>query len=129
MLVVDASTILAFVLEENSSAADDTIDLVQKHGAHAPVIWWYEVRNVIAISERKGRISRSDASSLIHSISRVRLEIDRETPDAIFEIARMRSITVYDAAYLELAMRRDLPLATLDASLAQAAKAEGVLLI
>lgn len=128
-LVLDASTLLTFLLDDEESPLAEEAMLRAEDGAAAPVIWWYEVRNAIAVNERRKRLSKADADLVLDAIAHLRVEVDRETPQAIFYLARKHSLTVYDAAYLELALRRELPLATLDDALRKAAKTEGVSLI
>lgn len=129
-LVLDASSLIAWLLgDEAAPAADAAIEMAQEDQAVAPVIWWYEIRNAIAVNERRGRLLPHDAEHLLSVISRLQVEIDRDTPDAIMSIARRHRLTIYDAAYLELALRRALPLATLDRGLARAAAAEKIAVI
>ena len=87
------------------------------------------VRNILVVNERRRRIAESDAAAFLLNLSRLRIRIDR-LPDegAVLRLARTRRLSVYDAAYLELAQREGLPLATLDADLKTAAAAEGVVL-
>lgn len=118
---------VAFLLgEENSPVADEAMRIAEAEGAIAPVIWWYEIRNALVVSQRRRRLSKGEADALLEAIVRLKVDIDRDTPDAIVHLARKRAITIYDAAYLELALRRERLLATLDADLARAATAEGV---
>jgi len=126
-LVLDASTMIAFLLaDETSPVAEEAMRVAEAEGAVAPVIWWYEIRNALVVSQRRRRLSKSEADTLLEAIVRLRIEIDRDTPETIVHLARKRAITIYDAAYLELALRREHLLATLDADLARAATAEGV---
>jgi predicted nucleic acid-binding protein len=97
--------------------------------AVVPSLWWFEVRNILVVNERRRRIAESDTAAFLLNLSRLRIRIDR-LPDesAVLRLARTRRLSVYDAAYLELAQREGLPLATLDADLNKAAAAEGVVL-
>lgn len=118
---------VAFLLgDEASPVADEAMRVAEAEGAIAPVIWWYEIRNAFIVSQRRKRLSKAETDALLDAVGRLRIEIDRDTPDAIVHLARKRAITIYDAAYLELALRREHLLATLDADLARAAAAEGV---
>jgi predicted nucleic acid-binding protein len=98
--------------------------------AIVPSLWWFEVRNILVVNERRKRITEFDTDNFLKQISHLAVRTDR-IPDeaAVLRLARTRRLTVYDAAYLELAHRENLPLATLDAHLARAARAENVLLI
>ena len=92
-------------------------------------MWWYELRNVLVLGERRGRLTELETARFLRDISRLAITID-SSPDEIqvLTLARRHRLTVYDAAYLELALRT-LPLATLDAMLATAARSEGVHLL
>ena len=94
-----------------------------------PCLWWFEVRNILVVNERRRRIAESDTAAFLLNLSQLRIRIDR-APDesAVLRLARTHRLSVYDAAYLELAQREGLPLATLDADLKKAAAGEGVAL-
>jgi predicted nucleic acid-binding protein len=97
--------------------------------AVVPCLWWFEVRNILVVNERRRRIAESDTAAFLLNLSKLRIRIDR-APDesAVLRLARTHGLSVYDAAYLELAQREGLPLATLDADLKKAAAGEGVAL-
>lgn len=80
-----------------------------------PGLWWFEVRNVLLVNERRGRISEADTAGFLRNLSRLGVTLDR-SPDeaALLSLARRYRLTVCDASYLELARRDRLPLATLD---------------
>ena len=96
-----------------------------------PDLWYYEVSNALIMAERRGRASAQVVSSHISDIERLAafMELSPTTPSALIAAARQSGLTVYDAAYLELAQRRGLPLATLDGELRAAARAENVILL
>ena len=87
------------------------------------------MRNTLLVSERRGRLTEADTTAFLAALSRLAISVDRTPGDDVLALARRRNLTVYDAAYLELARRADLPLATLDRRLALAARAEQVALI
>jgi predicted nucleic acid-binding protein len=91
-----------------------------------PYLWWFEVRNILVVNERRRRIAESETAAFLLNLSRLRIRVDR-VPDegAVLRLARTHRLSVYDAAYLELAQREGSPLATLDADLQKAAVAEG----
>lgn len=126
--VLDASVCLAWAFEdEQFAAADSGFGMMRAGGAHAPGVWPYEVRNGLLAGERRGRITPEDASAFLHHLSRIPVALDQTMDDAsLFRLARAHRLSAYDAAYLELAMRLKLPLATLDERLAAAAAASGV---
>lgn len=130
-IVIDCSVLLAWSLaEEEEEAASEAIRRTLETGAVVPQIWWYELRNALLMNERRGRIAPQQMANTLADIAALGIEVDGGHDEtAMFALARRHSLTVYDAAYLEVAFRRDLPLATFDRRLAGAAKAEGVALI
>jgi predicted nucleic acid-binding protein len=95
-----------------------------------PGLWWFEVRNILIVNERRRRITESDTAAFLLSLSRLRIRLDRVPGEnGVLRLARAHRLSVYDAAYLELAQREGLPLATLDADLRKAAADEGVALV
>jgi predicted nucleic acid-binding protein len=129
--VLDASLTVVWGLEdEDEVIADATLQLLETEPAHVPAIWWFEVRNVLLNNERRRRISEHDTSTFLKALSVMNIETDRTPSDRdILALARLHRLTVYDASYLELAVRLAFPLATLDRQLAAAARREGVPLI
>jgi len=98
--------------------------------AVVPCLWWFEVRNILVVNERRRRINESDTAAFLLNLSRLRVRVDR-LPDenALLRLARTHGLSVYDAAYLELARREGVPLATLDNDLRRATAGEGVALV
>ena len=95
-----------------------------------PCLWWFEVRNILVVSERRQRVTENQTATFLRALSRLRLRTDSlPDDDAVLRLARRRKLSVYDAAYLELAQREGLPLATLDTRLRMAAVAEGVAVV
>src|SRR5439155_4820738 len=94
--------------------------------AAAPILWWFEVRNGLVIAERRRRLNEQQTARALNKLSRLAIRLDQPPDEAeVMTLARRHRLTVYDAAYLELAIREALPLATLDTALADAARAEG----
>jgi predicted nucleic acid-binding protein len=129
--VLDASVTVVWGLDDEEDAiADVAWERLVVEQAFAPAIWWFEIRNVLLANERRRRISERETAIFLRSLATMDIAIDRAPAEAeILTLARSHHLTVYDASYLELAMRRNLPLATLDKSLAAAAKREGIPLI
>jgi predicted nucleic acid-binding protein len=126
--VLDSSVTIAWVLrDEQSSHADAVLEQVTELGGVAPALWWVEVRNVLVIAERKGRLARQDTATAVQAIDALGIQLDH-APDntSLFRLARVHGLTAYDAMYLELAVRQQRPLATLDRRLDAAARAEGI---
>ncbi len=128
--VLDASAAIAWALREDDLRADLAWELARTEDAFVPMLWWFEVRNALVLSERRGRIAEPQTARFLREISRLAIMVDR-TPDesGVLTLARRHRLTVYDAAYLELALREAAPLATLDAQLAAAARSEAVTVI
>jgi len=98
--------------------------------AIAPRLWAYEIRNSVLMGVRRRRITLTEAADFLESIRSLPIRLsDPVSYDAVFDLAQNNSLTVYDAAYLELALREKLPLASLDEALRKAATKTGVLLL
>ncbi len=130
-VVVDCSVFLAWCMaDEDDPAAAETMRRVAEAGGVAPGIWWYELRNALLVNERRGRITPQQVSDTLADGAALGIEIDPDHDEAtILGFARQHSLTVYDAAYLEVAFRRGLPLATLDRRLGGAAADNGITVI
>lgn len=128
--VLDASVAACWLFDdEDHPHARLALARIRGDEARVPSLWWFEVRNTLLVSERRGRLTEADTTAFLAVLSRLAISVDRTPGDDVLALARRRNLTVYDAAYLELARRADLPLATLDRRLAVAARAERVALI
>jgi len=128
--VLDASISAAWAFDEVSAAASQARRRMRRESALAPSLWWFEMRNALIQGERRGRFTETRSARFLRFISRLAITLDRAPDEGrVLALARRHRLTVYDAAYLELAVREALPLATLDAELAAAAQAEQVALI
>jgi predicted nucleic acid-binding protein len=127
-LVVDASCAAAWCLpDEQAPTALAVLARLGDEGALVPALFWFEIRNLHMMAERRGRITPAYSDASIADLGNLPLEVDaRPSSDQVIALARLHGLTVYDAAYLELAQRRGLPLATLDGRLAAAARVAGV---
>lgn len=130
--VLDASVAISWCFQDEDAPLAVVIAHRLSGGdtALAPLIWWAEVRNGVLMGERRGRADANKTAEFIADLSRQRVDLD-DLPqsEAVFNLARRRGLTFYDACYLELAQREGIALATLDQALARAAVAEGVPLI
>ena len=135
VFVLEASVTLAVLLEDESSPyADAVVELLKRDEAVASRVWPLEVANAILTAVRRGRILAADAPLLVGALNGLRVEVDRETADAWLALAVVNlgiayGLTAYDASYLELALRRDPPFATIDRRLRDAASAAGILIL
>jgi predicted nucleic acid-binding protein len=129
--VVDSSIALTWCFEDEASLETDRLfERIRDDGAIVPGLWHLELSNVLLQAERRGRISRADIVLRLGLIADLPISVDQETAARslreILTLARSEQLTTYDAAYLELAVRRALPLMTKDGELADAAKRLGV---
>ena len=128
--VADCSVAVAwFIDDEASTETDKMFKRVSGDVVVIPGIWRWELGNALVQAEKRGRITISQITAIRKLIDT--LPITTETGDSralkeVFELARAESLTTYDAAYLELAMRRQIPLATLDKALIKAASRNNV---
>jgi predicted nucleic acid-binding protein len=129
--VLDASVTARWAFEdEDHPRADLALRRVRTEEAVVPSLWWFEVRNILVVNERRKRITESGTTSFLRDLNRIPIRVDRVPVETeVLRLARAHRLSVYDAAYLELARREGLPLATLDRDLAGAARAEGVPLL
>lgn len=133
-LVLDSSVTAAWIYSEESTAAvRHALTLVTTNGAWAPALWKLEVANILEMGVRRRRTTAAFRDSTLADLALLPVQLDAETErhtwGAILCFAVRHNLTLYDAAYLELAKRRGLPLATLDADLRTAARAEKVQLL
>jgi len=130
-LVLDASVALSWCFKnEATEAADRVLERLADEAASVPAIWHLEVSNVLALSERRRRITPAGSTEFIAMLETLTIVVDDETPSRAFgrvlDLARGERLTAYDAAYLELAMRLGVPLASKDGDLCDAAERVGV---
>jgi predicted nucleic acid-binding protein len=119
--------------DEASPAADALLDrLVQGERAWVPALWHLELGNVLLGAKRRGRIDQAGIEGFLSRLVVYDIAVDDQTMERAWQktldLALQHSLSTYDAAYLELALRRGLPLASLDRELIAAARACGVTL-
>jgi predicted nucleic acid-binding protein len=130
-LILDSSATLAWTFpEERTDAIMYLFNLVADSGAVVPELWRIEVANSLNVGIRRGRITRVDCGGILADLEALPIHIDNETRSRVWgdtlALADKHRLTVYDATYLELALRLSLPLATLDKDLRSAAEREGI---
>ncbi len=133
-LVLDASLTMAWCfLDEATPYTWSVLDLVRASGAVVPTIWPVEVTNTILVGERRGRLTEAQSTRFVQVLQGLPIALDQGAVtgawDRVLTVGREQDLSAYDASYLELAMRRGLPLATLDARLTDAARRVGVPLV
>lgn len=126
--IIDSSLAAAWCFpDEGTEYTNGVLKLLSSSAeAIAPRLWAYEVRNTVLMGVRRKRITAAEAKQFLESLVCLPIRLsDPPSYDAVFDLARSNGLTVYDAAYLELALRERLPLATLDAALVRAAGESG----
>ncbi len=132
--ILDCSVTMSWVFSDE--ATKDTTVLLESlvdDVAIVPQIWSLEVANVLLVAGRRGRIDHGERPDLVAAINALPIEVDREISDhalvGTLDLGAEHDLSAYDAAYLELALRRKLPCATLDRRLARACQVAGVKLV
>jgi predicted nucleic acid-binding protein len=133
-VVIDSSVALTWCFEDEASPETDKLfERVRDDGAIVPGLWYLELSNVLLQAEKRGRISTGDVATRLDLIAELPISTDQETTARawrdILSVAMSEGLTTYDATYLELAVRRGLPLLTKDNDLAQAAVRLGVVVL
>jgi predicted nucleic acid-binding protein len=113
-LVLDCSVAVTWCFEDETTPETDALlERVKNEGAMVPMLWQLEMGNVLLQAERRGRITRADVARRLELIGTLPITTDDETSFRalrdVLALARTENLTTYDAAYLELAMRRGLP--------------------
>ena len=129
--VLDCSATLPWVFGSEATASTDALldGLAAGDKAWVPSLWHLELGNVLLGAQRKGRIDKAGIEQFLGALAVYDIEVDSETMGVAWTrtlaLAESYTLTLYDAAYLELALRRGLPLASLDVSLRAAMKKAG----
>ena len=129
--VLDSSIALCWCFEnEVTEATGRLLEQLRAEAAAVPNLWHVEIANVLSLAERRRRITAAETAQFIALLEELEIDVDAETWTRAFtrilELARGERLTAYDAAYLELAMRLGVPLASKDADLCNAAERLGV---
>lgn len=129
--VLDCSVTMAWVFPDEATEATDRLrDSLLNDSAVVPPLWPVEVGNVLLAATRRQRINRDDWSRVAADLAALPIVVDGDSLDrvlrAVLPLADGHGLSVYDGTYLELAVRKKLPLATLDKGLARACQAVGV---
>ena len=133
-LVLDSSATLAWLYSDEITAAIRSVfESVAEHGAVVPALWRLEIANSLTVAARRGRIDTEFRRAALSDLAMLEITTDPHTDSNAWgetlHLADRCGLTVYDAAYLELALRRRLPLATLDDQLRAGATSCGVQLL
>lgn len=130
-IVLDSSVALAGIFsDEKNDAISRVLEFVAESGAVVPALWRLEVANGLTMALRRGRINAQFRRAALEDLARLEIAIDRQTDAQAWgetlALADRFGLTMYDAAYLELAQRRRVPLATLDGELRESGRALGI---
>ena len=131
VFVLDCSVTLAWLFpDETTEATSHLRDSLIEGRAFAPALWPIEVANVLLVATRRGRVDSEEWEQLYANLEALPIEIDPVSPSRVWgktlQLAHAHRLSVDDALYLELALRMRLPLATLDRTLSEAARLEGL---
>jgi predicted nucleic acid-binding protein len=130
--VLDCSIVLRWALKEGDGGSFD-LEKVAAYGGVVPGIWHLEVANVLLLKVRHKKLPEKELDAVLADISKLKIAVDGRTDEFAWtmtlRLAEKHGLSAYDAAYLELALRRGLALATLDKELARAAIAERVMVL
>jgi predicted nucleic acid-binding protein len=130
-LVVDASVALAWALpDESSPYADAVLEVVEKDGLRVPELWAREIANGVAVAYLRKRITSADENAFLLALSYLNIDVEESAPAVTAirngtAVAMRYGLTAYDAAYVALAVRENLTLATLDTAMRKAAEHAG----
>ena len=129
--VLDCSVTMAWVFPDEANESTNALrESLLKDSAVVPALWPIEVGNVLLVATRRGRITENDWPRIRDALGALPIDVDPESYervlDTVLPIANEHDLSVYDAMYLELALRLGLPLATLDQKLIAAGKNAGV---
>jgi predicted nucleic acid-binding protein len=129
--VLDTSIAVAWCFEDEADpAVDALLDGLKARGGIVPALWPLEVTNVLLQAERRRRITTATVDGRLAAFEALPIAVDTSswlrTGTTVLALARLHGLTTYDAAYLELAIRQRLPLATKDKALRRASQAVGI---
>lgn len=129
--VVDNSVVMSWCFkDEDNPYADLVLGRFEEATVYVPSVWPLEVVNVLLAAERKKLISETDSIRFLRLLSQLPILVQHESPERamkdILNLARAHDLSSYDASYLDLAMKKGLPLATLDKKMRKAAKSMNV---
>ena len=132
--VIDNSVVMSWCFkDETSKYTDAMLDYLEQSTAYVPAIWPLEVSNVLLVAERRKRLSQADSSRFISLLLELPIIVEPESPERmlseILALAREYKLSSYDASYLDLAMRKGLPIATTDKNIIAAARRSRVLIL
>jgi predicted nucleic acid-binding protein len=132
--VLDCSVAISWLMpDEENSLSSALLKQVAKKGAIVPVIWHLEVGNVLLVAQRNNRITSEQRHSALYTLDELPITVDKLTSNHAWQetmaLAEFYNLSLYDACYLELALRMNIPIATFDKQLKKAAQKRNVAVI
>ena len=128
MLILDASAIIGWIMPDEAGIDLEPL-IARGEPLLAPWLIWVELRNILIVSERRGRLPAGMGDQIAYAVDALQIQLDSSASSAVvMDLARRHGLTAYDALYLETALRHGAMLATLDGKLRAAAIAEAVAL-
>ncbi|MFO0792019.1 MAG: type II toxin-antitoxin system VapC family toxin [Pirellulales bacterium] len=132
--VIDCSVTMAWCFEDEATLRTDSLlDRLAEEAALVPTLWFLEVANLLTVAERRKRVTPANSNRFLSLLTSLPIESDGESSSRAFtelvSLSRTHGITSYDAAYLDVALRHRLPLASLDEGLRRCAKSMGIKLL
>lgn len=130
--VLDCSTTMAWCFEDETNTYTEMVlgSLLKGYEARVPPLWKLEVTNVLLMAIKKNRINSLIAHNFKNTLTQLPIKIDDDANnrifDTVYELGKELNLTAYDAAYLELALRESIPIATQDTALIRAAKQQKI---
>lgn len=129
--VMDCSVALSWYFSDEATDSTQALrERLVEESIYVPSLWPLEVTNAVLEALRRKRVTENELPGLLADLRQLPDEIDRETDSMVwedsFDLAKRFGLSVYDATYLELAVRKELPIATLDKALAKASLEAGV---
>jgi predicted nucleic acid-binding protein len=131
ILVVDNSVVMSWCFHDgNNSYPNAVLDHLTEAGALVPSIWPLEVVNVLLVAERRKFLKETDSVQFIRLLLQLPIRVEYQSAESVLKdvlwLARAQGLSSYDASYLDLAMKKNLPLATLDKRMMKAARSVDV---
>ncbi len=132
--VIDNSVVMSWCFkDETNRYADAVLDKLSESTAIAPSIWPLEVVNVLLVAERRKRLKQADSVRFITLLSQLPIVVEDRGSEKVMKdllaLGRTSHLSSYDASYLDLAMRKDCPIATIDKKIMEAAKEVSVTIL
>ncbi|MFA7324944.1 MAG: type II toxin-antitoxin system VapC family toxin [Candidatus Nanopelagicales bacterium] len=129
-MVLDASMALAYAMpDEDSTAAEQLMDRLEEAPAIAPTVWIYEIASALRMSQERERLTAEVADGIMTTLAELHVEFEHPDGHQLLQLSRRTGLTVYDASYIALCLKHQLPLASLDRRLVRAARELGIVVL